>query len=447
MNKLLCTIALLYVFGITSVASANPWKASPVFTETFDYVVVDEKGARYPLKIQYDGILNFYEYQTGNARFPDNRECHYGFKRQLRRSLPAQEVVFDTALMTKVSREHLYMPNLGVAEASDSLYFLYGATNGALNSPSALGVVDKLVVQNLAKVVMLKSGNNCGEMRGAIDGERNLGWTATSAAKVIAEVDQFMIAIELSGSTRVFNPEGQEYRDILFVYPSSIKNGYEGLAQPLIERAYTLSTLSSPPKEVITAWLKRVREPDWQANMWREFSVAGVQSISKSINADKDSATSLMEQSGQAFQYNKKVCVSEASTSLIPLGGFLVDPKQILQQCGVGCASIPSSPAQQKSDIDAFKEMLVAKMYYINAELDRLAQIEQHAVIDNETADIANATRSSAQALSERIENWQSPVEQTMSTNVTPTHAEMVYLGCLGQVLAAKQRQCGNGPC
>jgi hypothetical protein len=454
LNKLLCTILILFAICIPSATLANPWKASPVFTEKFDYVVVDVKGSRYTLRIQYDGILNSYEYQTGNAHFPDNRECHYGFKRQLRRSLPEQSVVFDSALVTKVSNDQLYIPNLLVADVTDIYDFLNVISNGAISSPNMaiLDYLDKTLVQNWAKAVLLKSGNNCGEMRGAIDKERKLVWMATSAAKAITEVDQIMVAIELSGTTKVFNPEVKEYREILFIYPSSIKNGHEGLVQPLIERAYTLSTLSPPPKEIIAAWLKRVREPDWQAKMWREFSSEGVQSVSNKLNANIDSATQLIEQSYQAFQYsNKKLCVTADSNSEISLGAFIVDSKQIFQTCGNGCAVIPSTHEQKKSDISAFKEMLAAKMFYINDELDRLEQIEQYAILDGEAAKSAKVIRSSAQALGERIDNWKPPTEQvavisTKEKEIQPPN-EFSYLACIGQFMAGRQRLCGNGPC
>ena len=111
--------------------------------------------------------------------------------------------------------------------------------------------------------------------------------------------------------------------------------------------------------------------------------------------------------------------------------------------------AIPSSPEQQQADIKAFKDMLAAKMFYIDAELDRLAQIEQYAVLDGEALQIVKVIRSSAQALGERIANWQPPAElvPTMFTNEIQTPKEMVYLACIGQFMAGRMRQCGNGPC
>ena len=111
---------VVLVLSVAPSFAAEPWQASNAFEDVFEYIAVDDMGQTHTFKVRYSGLLNHYKYQTGNARFPDNRVCHYGFSRQIRRSfIPSSNAEFDPRLVGKVTQEQIYTPNLWGSAAVD----------------------------------------------------------------------------------------------------------------------------------------------------------------------------------------------------------------------------------------------------------------------------------------------------------------------------------------
>ena len=433
----------------SSCAYAIPWEASSAFDATFEYEAVDDKGGRHPFKIQYDGILNHFKYQTGSARFPDNRRCNYGFKRQLRRSFIGSSEEFSSSFIRKVNIEEMYVPELWVTAVSDFYEFFAVISNGAIaGSVKPVDLLNKVILQNLAKIVGFKRGNNCGEMAGVIAQERKIYFDGLKVAKPVADVDHLIVLIQLLGKHEVKDVQSGQWRRILFVYPSTMQKEHVVAMRPLIDQAWAFNMLSATPPAIMNEWLAKVTEQDWQAKMWEEFGKRGLAEIKLRVEQDRKETQSLIEDSKIALSNMAKVCINQNSTERVPLGPLLVRGRDLFTRCATGCLpTFTESAAAKALDAQQFQVMLTVRRANLTADLDRMAEMERMAPFIGVAAEDAAAIANVAGEITAQGLAWQPPIVPATASSPPPPPPSNVFEGCVSQVLTGLLRACGNGLC
>lgn len=440
-------LAIRTTFSTTPSLAAVPWQASSAFEDVFEYTAVDDSGQNHLFKVRYTGLLNHYKYQTGNARFPDDRTCHWGFSKQILRSFVASnDAVFDPRLVGKVNKEQIYTPDIWGSAAVNLIDFTGQVTLGA---SKPLEYLDKLVVQNIASIVGLKSGPNCGEVSNAIQAEFSTLMDTLRVARPIGEIDHLVIVLELQENYWI-KPTPTESRRIKFIYPNNIKPEHRLLLSPLIDQAWAVNTLTDTPQDVRKKWSDRIGQPNWQQLMWEEFGLKGLEAIQTRVERDKIELPRLIQEAERAFNESPS-CTSSTGASMIGVGPFLLKSADIETRCGNGCLPKTVPTIKTKTDVESLGRTLDGRIFLLDADLGRLQDIEDLAGFSGASATTAQTIRKDVETLRAsvtsakmQLEVRYPPADSNAVLDMTPGFA---FISCLGGLQAERERICAAGPC